>query len=181
MKTRKKIQMTVRGSKCFPNQPPTIQRTSPSQNVQPHRQPDYPPGSKTRFCPDFVSITFGCQERLYLANVCLVVPMFLSSLVNRKLQGISCEGKLIPRALLVETEPACSVDLRISTGERHDLGDASPFSTRISFLHGRAGGSTFMPKLVEVFGVRLEPFVQYSYLQASLVLPLRRPPCARES
>ena len=171
MKTRKKTQMTVRGSKCFPNQPPTIQRASPSQNVQPHRQPDYPPRSKTRFCSDFVSITFGCQERLYLANVCLVVPIVLSSLVYRKLQGRNCEGKLVPRPFLVDTKPACSVDLRISTGERHDLGDASPFSTRMSFLHGRAGGLTFMPKLVEVFGVRLEPFVQYSYSHASHVLP----------
>ena len=29
--------------------------------------------------------------------------------------------------------------------------------------------------------VRLKPFVQYSYLHASLVLPWQRPPCARES
>ena len=114
---------------------------------------------------DFVSITFGCQERLYLSNFRLVVPIFFSSLVSRKLQGRSCGGKLAPCALLVKTEPACSkppagVFLRVSTGERYDLSDASPFSIRTSSLQGRAGGSTFMAKLAEVFGPRLEPFVQ---------------------
>ena len=111
--------------------PPTVKRASPSQNGQPHRQPDYPPGSKKRFCLDFVSITFGCQERLYLANVCLVVPIYFSSLVSRKLQRRSYGGKLVPCALLVEDESACSkppagVDLRISTGERHGFGTSCP-------------------------------------------------------
>ena len=103
--------------------PPIIQRASPSQNGQPHRQLDNPPGSKTMFCLDFVLITFGCQERLYLANVCLV-EIFFSSLVSRKLLGRSCGGKLVPCVLVVEVAPACGklpadVDLRISTGERH--------------------------------------------------------------
>ena len=53
---------------------------------------------KIRFCLDFVSITFGCQKRLYLANVCLVVPIFFS-LVSRKLQGRSC-GDISWRRLL---------------------------------------------------------------------------------
>ena len=49
--------------------------------------------------------------------------------------GRSCGGKLVPCALLVEAERACGkpsagVDLRIYTGERHDLGDSSPLSTR---------------------------------------------------
>ena len=40
--------------------------------------------------------------------------------------------------------------MRISKGERHDLGAAAPFSTTTSSLQGRAGGSVFTPKLVEV-------------------------------
>ena len=138
--------MTIPGSKRFPNHPPpTIQRASHSQIGQSHRQPDYPPGSNTIFCLDFVSITFGCQERLYLANVCLVVQIFLS-LVSRKLQGRSCGGKLVPCALLVEAAPACSklpegVDSRISMGRRHDFPIHWPGLTRVPFLQGRAGGS----------------------------------------
>ena len=85
------------------------------------------------------------------------VPISFFSLVSRKLQGRSCAEKFVPCALRVEAEPAWSkppagVDLRISTGERRDLGDASPFSTRTSSLQGEARGSTLMPKLVEVFG-----------------------------
>ena len=34
--------------------------------------------------------------------------------------------------------------LRISKGERHDLGAAAPFSTTTSSLQGRAGGSAFL-------------------------------------
>ena len=58
----------------------------------------------------------------------------------------------------VEASPVGSklpaaVVVRISKDERHDLGDASPFSTRTLSLHGRAGGSAIMPTLVElVFG-----------------------------
>ena len=64
---------------------------------------------------------------MYLANVCLVVPVFFSSFVSLELQGRSCGGTLVPCALLVETEPARSkppagVDLRISTRERHGFG-----------------------------------------------------------
>ena len=43
-----------------------IRRAPPSQNGQPHRRLNHPPGSKTRLCLDFVSTTFRCQERLYL-------------------------------------------------------------------------------------------------------------------
>ena len=130
LKTRK-TQVIVPHSKCFPNQPPTIQRASPSQNGQPHRQPDNPPGSKTIFCLDFVLITFGCQKRLYLANVCLVVQIFFSTLVSRKLQGRSCGGKLVPCVLVIEVAPASSklpadVDLRISTGERYGFATSWP-------------------------------------------------------
>ena len=50
------------------------------------------------------------------------------------------------------SKPPAGVDERISMGERHDLGSAVPFSTTTSFLQGRAGGSTFTPKLVEYVG-----------------------------
>ena len=47
--------------------------------------------------------------------------------------------------------PAVDV-VRISKGERHDLGTAAPFVTETSSLQGIAGGLTFTPKLIEVFG-----------------------------
>ena len=56
-------------------------------------------------------------------------------------------------ALSVGTKPPGTVDERISKDGRHDLGVASPLSTTASSLQGRAGGSAFTPKLVElVFG-----------------------------
>ena len=47
-------------------------------------------------------------------------------------------------------KPPAAVGERISYDGRHDLGDASPFSTRTSSLQGRSGGSAIMPKLVEL-------------------------------
>ena len=52
----------------------------------------------------------------------------------------------------VGSKPPAAVGERISEGERHDLGAASPFSTTTSSLQGRAGGSTSMAKLVEHIG-----------------------------
>ena len=51
------------------------------------------------------------------------------------------------------TKPPAAVGERISKDGRHDLGATSPLSTTTSSLQGRAGGSAFTPKLVElVFG-----------------------------
>ena len=51
------------------------------------------------------------------------------------------------------TKPPAAVDERISKDGRHDSGVASLLSTTTSSLQGRAGGSAFTPKLVElVFG-----------------------------
>ena len=51
------------------------------------------------------------------------------------------------------SKPQAAVVVRIFKDGRHDLGDASPFSTRTLSLQGRAGGSAIMPTLVElVFG-----------------------------
>ena len=51
------------------------------------------------------------------------------------------------------SKPPAAVAVRISKGERHDLGAAAPFSITTSSLQGRVGGSAFTPKLVElVFG-----------------------------
>ena len=54
--------------------------------------------------------------------------------------------------LPVGTKPLAAVGERISKDGRHDLGAASPLSTTTSSLQGRAGGSAFTPKLVEIFG-----------------------------
>ena len=53
-------------------------------------------------------------------------------------------------AIPAESKPPAAVGGRISKGEIHDLGAAAPFSTTTSSLQGRARGSTFTPKLVEV-------------------------------
>ena len=50
----------------------------------------------------------------------------------------------------VGSKPPAADVVRISKGERHGLGAAAPLSTGTSSLQGRAGGSAFMPKLVEV-------------------------------
>ena len=51
------------------------------------------------------------------------------------------------------TKPPAAVVERISKDGGHNLGAASPLSTTTSSLQGRAGGSAFTPKLVElVFG-----------------------------
>ena len=51
------------------------------------------------------------------------------------------------------TKPPAAIDERISKDGRHGLGAASPLSTTTSSLQGRAGGSAFTPKRVElVFG-----------------------------
>ena len=50
--------------------------------------------------------------------------------------------------------PPAAVVVRISKGERHDLGVAASFTTRTLSLQERAGGSALTPKLVEVvFGL----------------------------
>ena len=53
----------------------------------------------------------------------------------------------------VGTKPPAAVDVRISMDGRHDLNAAAPHSTTLTSLQGmRAGGSAFMPKLVELVG-----------------------------
>ena len=52
--------------------------------------------------------------------------------------------------LPVEGKPPAAVVVRISKGGRHDLGAAASFSTTTASLQGRAGGSVFTQKLVEV-------------------------------
>ena len=51
-------------------------------------------------------------------------------------------------AMPAGSKPPAAVEL-IFKGERHDLGAAVPFSTKMSSLQGRARGPTFTPKLVE--------------------------------
>ena len=52
--------------------------------------------------------------------------------------------------LQVGTKPPAAVGKRILKDGRHDLGAASPLSTKTSSLQGRTGGSAIMPKLVEL-------------------------------
>ena len=74
--------------------------------------------------------------------------------------------------------PAADV-VRVSKGERHDLGAAAPFSTTTSSIQGGAGGSAFTPKLVElVFGPgstrlaeKLSPCIACAALAAPSVPP----------
>ena len=54
--------------------------------------------------------------------------------------------------LLVGTKPPAAVGERISKDRIHDLGAASPPSTKTSSLSGRSGGSASMPKFIEVIG-----------------------------
>ena len=55
-------------------------------------------------------------------------------------------------AMAAGSKPPATVGERISKGERHDFGAAAPFSTKMSSLQGREGGSAFTPKLVEHIG-----------------------------
>ena len=50
----------------------------------------------------------------------------------------------------VGTKPPATIDERISMDGRHDSDAAGPLSTTTSSLQGRAGGSAFTPKLVEL-------------------------------
>ena len=47
---------------------------------------------------------------------------------------------------------SAAVGVRISTGETHNFGAVAPLSTRASSLKGRAGGSAFVPKMIELVG-----------------------------
>ena len=53
--------------------------------------------------------------------------------------------------LPVGSKPPEAVVVRISKGERHDLGAAAPFLTTTSSLQGKARGSAFTPNLIEIF------------------------------
>ena len=50
------------------------------------------------------------------------------------------------------SKPPAAVGVRISKGERHDLGAAAPFSTKLSSLSERVGGLAFTPRRVEHIG-----------------------------
>ena len=71
--------------------------------------------------------------------------------------------------LTVGSKPPAAVGVRISKGERHYFGAVAPFSTKPSSLKGRAGGSTFTPKVVELFGPSWTLFAEI-YPHASLEL-----------
>ena len=82
------------------------------------------------------------------------LSLFLFSVFSQKLRGKGGEGKVV--LIVVEAEPASSkppvgVDVRISTGEKHDVGASASSSTRASSIDSvRAGSSvgSSSPKLV---------------------------------
>ena len=70
----------------------------------------------------------------------------------------------------VGSKPWAAVVVRISKSKKHDLGAVAPFSTTKSSLLGRAGGSTFLQKVVELFGAswivfaeKLSPCIACTY------------------
>ena len=79
-----------------------------------------------------------------------------------------------------ESEPLAAVGEYISKGDSHDFGAEVLFSTKTSFLKGRAGGWAVTPKLVEHIGSG-STALQKSYPHASLELLKQRPLCSRES
>ena len=59
---------------------------------------------------------------------------------------------VVVEILPVGSKPPVVVVVRISKGERHGFGAAAPLLTKTPSLQGRAGGSAFTPKLIELFG-----------------------------
>ena len=133
--------------------------TSPQSNVrhvlkseQAHRWPVELRGSNTRVCPDFVSMTFSFQK-LLLSMTCWFEVLDFISLVRQDPRG-SCWKMVIVAVEVLQagSKQLVVVSVRISTGERHNFGAAALMSTITSFLWGKAGGSAFKSKLVEIFG-----------------------------
>ena len=128
------------------------------KNGQPRRRLEYPPGPNTRFCLNFVSITFVRKEGASWLEILqrVVEPLFFFSVFSRKLQGRGGGGIMVLSD--VEAKPASSkspagVDARISPGERYDFGTSAPSSTRASSLDSvRAGGLAKLPKLIKLVG-----------------------------
>ena len=68
------------------------------------------------------------------------------------------------KVLPVGNKPPAAIGVRISKGKRHDFSAAAPFSTKRSSLQGRAGGSAFMPKMVEQIGPAWTLFAEKIFL-----------------
>ena len=77
----------------------------------------------------------------------------------------------------VGTKPPAAVGEPIFKDGRHDLGAASPPSTKTPSLQRRSGGSAFTPKVIEEFGpsstfcavVQLSPRIAYTAVAAPSV------------
>ena len=79
------------------------------------------------------------------------------------------------------TKPPAAVDGRISKDGRHDSDAAAPHTPTTSSLQGKAGGSAFTPKLVElVFGPGSTRCAEKQSPPIACTA-VARPPCARES
>ena len=138
------------------------------KNGQARRWLREPPGSNVLFCPDFVSTTlrqYGVADRFLSWKTLLLsyeadgieVHAFSAfrsvSSVKQNRRGGSL--RVVSEALEaspVGTKPPAAVDGRISMDGRHDVNAVAPHSTTLTSLQERAGGSAFMPKLVELVG-----------------------------
>ena len=76
------------------------------------------------------------------------------------------------KAVPARSKPPVAVSVRVSMSEGHGFDAAAPLSTRVLSLKERAGGSTFMPKLVELVRPASTLFAEQL---------LQRHPCACES
>ena len=97
------------------------------------------------------------QKMLLLLNEAYGVEVFLqfgsrsvSSVgQNRRDRSLRVVSEVV-EASPVGTKPPAAVDERISMDGKHDSDAAGQLSTTTSSLQGRAGGSAFTPKLVEL-------------------------------
>ena len=128
-------------------QPKTSQnnaRHSP-RNGQERRRSVQSPGLNTSVCPVFVYKTLVFQKLLYEEYwIDIVLKFQRGGWWNMTLAAVE--------AVQAVSKSPAAVSVRISTGERQGFRAAALLSTRASSLKGRAGGSAFMPKLVEHVG-----------------------------
>ena len=102
----------------------------------------------------------GAASRLLLQKLLsykadgVQLPKFVPSVRQNQSVGWSKVVSVAVEVLPVGSKPSAAIDERISKGKRYDLGAAVPLSTTTSSLQGRAEGTAFTSKLVEmIFGL----------------------------
>ena len=132
----------------------TKQRMPRSQKGQARRWPVDPPGSNTRFCPDFVSMILGQKRACWLSILqkmlqyepdWIEVLKFVFSVEQNQRGGWSKVVLVAVEVLPVRSKLPAAFGVCISKSERHDFSAAAPLSTKMSSLQERAGDSAFTP------------------------------------